>query len=1068
MADMTTSVEQCDDQRQILEFVALGKPLCETLEAITKFVERHEPGSRCAILLLSPDRQQFTTCVAPSFPASFCNALSEICIHPPCLGSFSAAADRGELIVISDIANDDRYPASWRNLLLTCGSRALSSHPISDGEMAVACLSIHYSEPQSDLPRNVPLIGAATHLASLAIHRETAKEADERRSRRASLLSSIAQRLVVHDDPTPDLEPAFNAVCAEIEADLYFNYAVDAADPERLSLQFCQGLTEAQKAQFSEFRFGEYICGEVAATQQTIILGDLDKDTNERTRGVRELGGRCYAGVPLMAGGRLHGIVAFVSRSKRAFTAESVALVQSVATQFAAAIDRSALLHAKMLGEQRLTLVADAMPSLMAMVDGDMRYEYVNAAYEHWFKMPAEQVVGRKVASVLGEKAFATIREKMERALLGERVRFETDIIYDTAGFRHIRAEYIPRPEGNGRTRGCYVLVHDLTERQQQEVVLARNERALAELIQKAPFGVYIVDSELRIVQMNAQSQTGAFKNVQPILGRDLDAAMRVLWPEAVAEKVINQFRHTLETGEPFRSRDFIERRSDVSTVEAYEWELHRILLLDGRFGVVCYFFDSTPIRRAESLARESEHRFRHMADNAPVMIWMTEVDGTCSYLSKPWYDFTGQTLSEGLGMGWLEAIHPEDRIAAKQTFTAAHEQQVRFRLEYRLRRHDGIYLWCIDAAAPRFDTDGCYLGYIGSVIDISDRKQAEDTQTLLLSELNHRVKNTLANVQAIAQQTLRHTRNPERFVESFSGRLQSLSKAHSMLSHATWQGTDLEALIRDQLSMGPVDIRSVEIEGPAITLAPQMSLHLALVIHELGTNSIKYGALSSNSGRVRITWTTDGSEMKLRWAERNGPRVTTLGARSFGTTLIEQSAKSEGGEAIMDLEDGGVVWRFRLPLHRVTKQFHPTTPALLRTPQGELVQSLRGLRVLVIEDEPLVAMELAAIIQDAGAEAAGPVSSCEAALQKVSAGGFDLAILDGNLLGEPVDDIAAALTRAKVPFLFISGYGRESLPRAYALAPLVGKPFASKTLVDELVKLTAVPTTLSVVDVPS
>ncbi len=206
----------------------------------------------------------------------------------------------------------------------------------------------------------------------------------------------------------------------------------------------------------------------------------------------------------------------------------------------------------------------------------------------------------------------------------------------------------------------------------------------------------------------------------------------------------------------------------------------------------------------------------------------------------------------------------------------------------------------------------------------------------------------------------------------------------------------------------------------------------------------------------------------KLRWAERNGPRVTTLGGRSLGTTLIEQSAKLEGGEAVMDLEDGSVVWRFRLPLHRVTKQFYPTTPALLRTPQGELVQSLRGLRVLVIEDEPLVAMELAAIIQDAGAEAAGPISSCEAALKKVSAGGFDLAILDGNLLGEPVDDIAAALTRAKVPFLFISGYGRESLPRAYALAPLVGKPFASKTLIDELVKLTAVPTTLSVVDVPS
>ena len=585
------------------------------------------------------------------------------------MGSCSAATDRGEPVVVSDVANDDRYSTSWRNALLACGSGALSSHPISDGKMAVACLSMHYHEPQSHLPRNMPLIRAATHLASLAIHRETAKEADERRNRRASLLSSIAQRLVMHDDPTPDLEPAFNAVCAEIGADLYFNYAVDKADPERLSLQYCQGLTEAQKAQFSEFRFGEYICGEVAATQQAIILGDLDKDTNERSRGVRELGGRCYAGVPLIAGGRLHGIVAFVSRSKRAFTAESVALVQSVATQFAAAIDRSALLHAKMLGEQRLTLIADAMPSLMAMVDGDMRYEYVNAAYEHWFKMPAEQIVGRKVASVLGGKAFATIRDKMERALLGERVRFETDIIYDTAGFRHIRAEYIPRPEGNGRTRGCYVLVHDLTERKQQEVVLARNERALAELIQKAPFGVYIVNSELRIVQMNAQSQTGAFKNVQPILGRDLDTAMRVLWPEAVAMKVSTSFGTLCKRERP-------SARGILSNSAAMFPQLRRMsgncIVLFFWMGSSALFvtsLNSTPIRRAESLARESEHRFRHMADNAPVMIWMTEVDGTCSYLSKPWYDFTGQSPSEGLGMGWLEAyirrtVLPPNRIS--------------------------------------------------------------------------------------------------------------------------------------------------------------------------------------------------------------------------------------------------------------------------------------------------------------------------------------------------------------------------------------------------------------------
>ena len=340
------------------------------------------------------------------------------------------------------------------------------------------------------------------------------------------------------------------------------------------------------------------------------------------------------------------------------------------------------------------------------------------------------------------------------------------------------------------------MLVHDLSERKRYEEILARNERVLSELIEKAPFGVYIVDADLRIVRMDEQSQIGVFRNVQPVIGRKLEEAMQILWPEEVAAKIVARFAHTLSSGETFKSKEFIERRSDVPAVESYEWEVHRIVLPDGRFGVVCYYFNSTPIRRAESLVRESERRFRHMANHAPVMIWMTELDGACSYLSKQWYDFTGQTEEEGLGTGWLEAIYPEDRIAAQQISSAAYERREEFRLEYRLRRHDGAYVWCIDAAAPRFDSDGAFLGYIGSVLDISDRKQAEETQTLLLSELNHRVKNTLANVQAIAQQTLRWTRDPEKFVESFSGRLQALSKAHSLLSNATWQGADMETLI--------------------------------------------------------------------------------------------------------------------------------------------------------------------------------------------------------------------------------------------------------------------------------
>jgi|GEM_PF-3423623 len=143
-----------------------------------------------------------------------------------------------------------------------------------------------------------------------------------------------------------------------------------------------------------------------------------------------------------------------------------------------------------------------------------------------------------------------------------------------------------------------------------------------------------------------------------------------------------------------------------------------------GRFAVV--FRDATGRRNAERALAESEARFRNMADNAPVMVWVTEKDGRCTFLSKSWYEFTGQTPKTGLGFGWLDAVHPEDRDSSRNRFLQAQENSEGFSLDYRLRRKDGIYRWAIDAARPRFDKNGVFVGYIGSVIDITPRHEAE------------------------------------------------------------------------------------------------------------------------------------------------------------------------------------------------------------------------------------------------------------------------------------------------------------------------------------------------------
>ncbi|KMO39037.1 hypothetical protein VQ02_10785 [Methylobacterium variabile] len=142
--------------------------------------------------------------------------------------------------------------------------------------------------------------------------------------------------------------------------------------------------------------------------------------------------------------------------------------------------------------------------------------------------------------------------------------------------------------------------------------------------------------------------------------------------------------------------------------------------------GMFCACTETTARIRAETALRESEIRFRNMADNAPVMMWVTGADGACTYLNRRWYEYTGQTEAEALGLGWLDAVHPDDRDRSGEVFLTANARHREFQLEYRLRGADGSYRWFIDAAQPRLGEDGAFLGYIGSVTDIHDRKAAE------------------------------------------------------------------------------------------------------------------------------------------------------------------------------------------------------------------------------------------------------------------------------------------------------------------------------------------------------
>ncbi|WP_210529436.1 PAS domain S-box protein [Rubellimicrobium arenae] len=326
---------------------------------------------------------------------------------------------------------------------------------------------------------------------------------------------------------------------------------------------------------------------------------------------------------------------------------------------------------------------------------------------------------------------------------------------------------------------------------------------------------------------------------------------------------------------------------------------------------------DITTQRHAEAALRESEARFRNMADSAPVMIWTTDAQGRCTYVNRRWREFTGRPPAEALGLGYLSAMHPDDVPPARDMIRTGQRPE---RAEYRLRRADGSWAWVLDAATARHSPEGAFMGYIGSVADITDRKLAEERRALLVNELNHRVKNTLATVQSLAAQSFRLGQVDRAVRKAFEARLMSLARAHDVLTQQSWEGARLDDLARRALTPFSTDPARLSLRGPALWLPPRIVLALAMAFHELATNAAKYGALSGPDGHVDLSWeaTRMAGERRLRlvWAESRGPSVEPPTRQGFGSRLIEHGLANElGGEVEIDYCASGVICRLDAPL---------------------------------------------------------------------------------------------------------------------------------------------------------
>lgn len=357
-------------------------------------------------------------------------------------------------------------------------------------------------------------------------------------------------------------------------------------------------------------------------------------------------------------------------------------------------------------------------------------------------------------------------------------------------------------------------------------------------------------------------------------------------------------------------------------------------------------------------------------------------------------------------------------------------------------------------AVSPLRDKSGDVIGASKVARDISERKRNEEQQTLLFEELNHRVKNTLAIIQAIASQSLRTAPDPARFIESFHGRIQALARAHDLLVERKMKSVDLAGLVREQVLVDARDGNRIGCSGPLLPLDPRTAVQLSLVLHELATNARKYGALSVATGRLSINWRLRQRarrELELTWTESGVPIVRAPTTHGFGTDLIRRSLEAGGGAADLHWGPDGMTCELRLPLPEECDRAPSGTRSAERRNRvvhdRPAAADLHGARILVIEDEPFVAMDLEAQLTALGAEVVGTAATVEKARALVAGQPADAALLDADLGGCPVDDVAAALTREGIPFAFATGYGRDALPCAFRHAPILGKPFGGDQL---------------------
>jgi PAS domain S-box-containing protein len=302
--------------------------------------------------------------------------------------------------------------------------------------------------------------------------------------------------------------------------------------------------------------------------------------------------------------------------------------------------------------------------------------------------------------------------------------------------------------------------------------------------------------------------------------------------------------------------------------------------------------------RAAEKDSDITYAQFKALANSIPNLAWMARPDGWVFWYNDRWYEYTGTTPEDMAGWGWQSVHHPDVLPKMLERWTDAIKNGQFFQMIFPLKGADGLYRPFLTRVEPLRE-NGAIVGWYGTNTDVTEQERDRERLQLLIHELNHRVKNTLATVHSIAMHSLRDLKPNS--AKIFENRLLALADVHDVLTRENWEKAQVEELVRTAVE--PAGPENFEISGPSVAVCPRIAAALAMTLHELCANAVIHGALSAPGGRVNVEWSVDSDRrapmLHVVWREHGGPTISPPSGKGFGLRLIERTLASDAGAQV-------------------------------------------------------------------------------------------------------------------------------------------------------------------------